>query len=395
MSKLIVLSALAATFLIPASAQAATATRLHGVVVAKESARHVLVVASAHGAVTSARVTAKELRATRLGSRLALVGTRLADGSLHVARLRQLGRATKARLRVTVVKAGARRLLVSGGGTAFAIRLARGTRVLAAAGSGLKAGDRIETEVELGNDGAVGDTVQTLGESALIDFSGTITALDATSLTLSSDGITTVVQIPDAVTLPALVQAGSEVEIVASISGSTLTLVEIKLDGDNGDNGDSGGSSFGGDASVEVEGFVTALDSSSVTIQPGDSASPVTFAIPAGFTLPDGLSAGSQVDAEGDLASDVLTLTKIELQDDQGGQTEVETEGTVTALDSSSITIQPSDNGTPLTFAIPAGFTLPDGLQVGSVADAKGDFVNGVLTVTELELQDSGDGGDG
>jgi hypothetical protein len=121
----------------------------------------------------------------------------------------------------------------------------------------------------------------------------------------------------------------------------------------------------------------------------------VTFAIPAGFTLPDGLSAGSQVDAEGDLASDVLTLTKIELQDDQGGQTEVETEGTVTALDSSSITIQPSDNGTPLTFAIPAGFTLPDGLQVGSVADAKGDFVNGVLTVTELELQDSGDGGDG
>jgi hypothetical protein len=392
MSKLIVLSALAATFLIPASAQAATATRLHGVVVAKESARHVLVVASAHGAVTSARVTAKELRPTRLGSRLALVGTRLADGSLHVARLRQLGRATKARLRVTVVKAGARRLLVSGGGSAFAIRLARGTRVLAAAGSGLKAGDRIETEVELGNDGAVGDTVQTLGESALIDFSGTITTLDATSLTLSSDGITTVVQIPDAVTLPALVQAGSEVEIVASISGSTLTLVEIKLDGDNGDNG---GSNVGGDASVEVEGFVTALDSSSVTIQPGDSASPVTFAIPAGFTLPDGLSAGSQVDAEGDLASDVLTLTKIELQDDQGGQTEVETEGTVTALDSSSITIQPSDNGTPLTFAIPAGFTLPDGLQVGSVADAKGDFANGVLTLTELELQDSGDGGDG
>jgi hypothetical protein len=395
MSKLIVLFALAATLLIPASAQAATATRLHGVVVAKQSARHVLVVASAHGAVTSARVTAKQLRATRLGSRLALVGTRLADGSLQSSRLRQLGRATKARLHVTVVEAHARRLLVSGGGTAFAIRLARGTRVLAAAGSGLKAGDRIETEVELGNDGAVGDTVQTLGESALIDFSGTITALDATSLTLSSDGITTVVQIPDAVTLPALVQAGSEVEIVASISGSTLTLVEIKLDGDNGDNGDSGGSSFGGDASVEVEGFVTALDSSSVTIQPGDSASPVTFAIPAGFTLPDGLSAGSQVDAEGDLASDVLTLTKIELQDDQGGQTEVETEGTVTALDSSSITIQPSDNGTPLTFAIPAGFTLPDGLQVGSVADAKGDFANGVLTLTELELQDSGDGGDG
>lgn len=315
MSKLIVIAALVAALLIPAAAQAATATKLHGVVVAKESARHVLVVASPRGKLASARVTARQLSATRLGSRLALVGTKLADGSLRVTRLSRAGRAAKARLRVTVVKAHARRLLVAGGGSAFAIRLTDRTRVLAGAAGGLRPGERIETEVSLDRDGAVGNTVQSLGESVLIDFSGTITALDPASITVSDDGISTVVTITGGVTLPALVQVGREVEIVAAISGTTLSLVEIKLDGDNGDNG---GSSVDGDSKVEVEGSVTALDSSSLTIQPGDNASPVTFAIPSGFTLPDGLTTGSEVDARGAIVNGVLTLGRVELKDDQG-----------------------------------------------------------------------------
>lgn len=316
MSKLIALIALAGALLVPATANATTTTKLQGIVVAKESARHVLVLASARGKVTSARVTAHQLRATRLGSRLALTGTRLADGSLRATRVRQTGHATKARLRVTVIKARAHTLLVAGGGSAFAIRLTRGTRVLSGVGSNLRPGSKIETDVELGEDGAVGDDVKTVGDSALLEFSGTVTVLDATSITIADDGISTVVEIPDSVTLPSLVQVGGEVEIVASVSGSTLTLVEIKVDGDRGDDG--GGSDVGDDSQVEVEGAVTALDSSSITIQPGDNASPVTFAIPSGFTLPAGLTAGSVVEAKGKLVDDVLTLREIELQDDQG-----------------------------------------------------------------------------
>ncbi len=315
MPKLIVLAVIAAVLLIPASAQAATTAKLHGVVVAKESARHVLVVASRGGVVTSTRVTAKQLRATRLGSRLALVGTKLADGSLRATRVSAIGRAKHARLRVTVVKARGAKLLVAGGGTAFAIRLTHGTRLLAAVRSGLKPGEKIQTDVRLGKNGPVGTTVQSLGESVLIDFSGTITALDATSITLSSEEIATVVGIPDGITLPALVQVGSEVEIVASISGSALTLVEIKVDSE----GDDGGSSVGGDSRVDVEGSVTALDATSITIQPGDNASPVTLAIPDGFTLPDGLTTGSNVEAKGEVAGGVLTLTRIELKDSGDG----------------------------------------------------------------------------
>ncbi len=392
MSKFIALTALAGALLIPAgAAQAATATTLHGVVVAKQAARHVLVVASPRGKVTTARVTARQLRATRIGSRVTIAGTKLGDGSLHATRVGKAGRVTKAHLRVTVIKAHAHKLLVAGGGSAFTIRLTRGTRVLTGTGSGLKPGEQIKTDVKLGDDGATGDDVQAVGDSALIDFSGTVTALDASSITVADDDVSTVVQIPDGVTLPSLVQVGSEVEIVASISGTTLTLVEVKVDGDHGDGG---GSSVGDDHKVEVQGAVTALDSSSITIQPGDDATPVTFAIPDGFTLPAGLTTGSAVEAKGELVNDVLTLTRLELKGDDGDQSEMKAEGTVTALDSSSISVQSDeDGGNTITFAIPDGFTMPDGVQVGSNVEAKGAMVNGVLTLTTIELKDGG--GDG
>jgi len=391
MSKLIALAAIVGAVLLPATAHAATATKLSGVVVSKETARHTLVISSIKGAVTTVRTTSGQARTTPLGSRITATGTKLADGSLHATQITHLGRTTTARLRVTVLKRHGVKLLVAGGGSAFAIRL--GSSTGAAARSGPKPGDKIQTDVHLSHGGLIGSATQTVGTSALVEFSGHVTAFDATSITIASDGVSTVVAIPDGVTLPQLVQIGSEVEIVASVSGTALTLVELKLDGDGAENGDNGGSNVGGDSVVHVEGFVTSLDTSSITIQPGDSASPVTFAIPDGFTLPAGLGAGSKVEARGAVVSAVLTLTRLQLQTGEGDSGEVETEGTVTALDSGSITIQPAESGTPLTFAIPDGFTLPDGLQVGSVVHARGADVNSVLTLSKIKLQmnDSGE----
>jgi hypothetical protein len=204
--------------------------------------------------------------------------------------------------------------------------------------------------------------------------------------------VSTVITIPDGVSVPSLVQVGSEVEIVASVSGATLTLVEVKVDGDSAESGDDGGSSVGEDAAVRVEGFVTSLDTGSITIQPGDNASPVTFAVPDGFTLPAGLAAGSRVKARGDVVSSVLTLTRLALKSDGSDSGDTETEGTVTALDSGSVTIQPAGGGTPLTFAIPDGFSLPAGLQVGSIVGAKGQTVSSVLTLTTIKLHESDSG---
>jgi hypothetical protein len=401
----VMLAAFAAVLFTPAIAHAATnATKIRGTVAVKQANRHVLVIASRHGVVQSARVTARQLRHTRIGQRLALTGKRLADGSLHVATLRRLGSAKRARLSVVILKAKARRLLVAGGGSAFSIRLTRGTRLLAGKGS-MRPGQEIKADVELSDDGLVGKTLEDAGDTPVIDFSGVVTAIGATSFTVTTDGIATVVQLPDGVVLPAVVQVGSEVEVVAAISGTTLTLEAIKLDGDN--PGDDGGTDVD-QGQVKVEGFVTALDTTagSIAIQPGDSASPVTFAIPTGFTLPSGIALGSVVEARGVMVDGVLTLTRIELNMDDDEQAQVEAEGTVTALDTvgGSITIQTNDSGDSsgddegvgggtFTFTIPTGFTLPDGLAVGSSAEARGAIVAGVLTLTQIKLED--DGGDG
>ena len=381
-------AALAVGLLIPALAQAGT---VRGTVVAKQAKRHVLVVATHRRDVESVRVSTRQLRNTRLGARIVSTGRRLADGSLHVSHMRRLGQAKRAALSAVVIKARPRRLLLAGGGSAFSIRLSHGARVLASAAS-VHPGQEVDAEVEFSDGQTVGHDVQGNGDAAAIDFSGVVTAIDASSFTVSSDGISTVVQLPAGAVLPPIVQVGSEVEVVASISGSTLTLTTIKLDDESSQ--ENGGSNVDDQGQVEAEGFVTALDSGSITIQPGDNASPVTFAIPTGFTVPSGLIVGSVVEARGDMESSVLTLTRIELKDTNGDQAELEAEGTVTAIETGSITIQTSDGegdtGSLIVFAIPDGFTLPDGLAIGSTVDAKGTMVGKVATLTEIELQNGG-----
>jgi hypothetical protein len=395
----VMLAVIAGVLLTPALAHGATnPAKIRGTVAVKQANRHVLVVALRHGDVESARVSSRQLRHARVGERVALTGKRLADGSLHVTKLSRLGSAKRARLSVVILKSKARRLLVAGGGTAFSIRLTRGTRLLAGAG-GVPAGHEVTAEVELSDDGPVGKTVHDTGEAPVIDFSGVVTAIGATSFTVTTEGIPTDVQLPDGVVLPAIVHVGSEVEVVAAITGSTLTLEAIKLDGES--PGDDGGCDVD-QGKVRVNGFVTALDTvaGSVTVQPGDNASPVTFAIPDGFTLPSGIAVGSVVEARGGMVDDVLTLTRIKLRTEDGDQGQVEAEGTVTALDAGSITIQTQgDDGdnsaNTFTFAIPQGFTLPDGVAMGSSVEARGDMVDGVLTLTRVELKDDGGDGDG
>ena len=305
------IAAIAAVFLTPALAHAGT---IRGTVAAKQANRHVLVIAMRHGRVTAARVSARQLQRTRIGYRLALSGKRLADRSLQVTRLHKLGTAKRARMSVVVLKASGRRLLVAGGGSAFSIRLTRGTRLLAGRGS-VHTGEKIDADVELSDDGPVGTKLDATGDAEAIDFSGVVTAIDATTITVTDDDIATVVQLPDGFVLPPGVEVGSEVEIVATITDSTLTLTTVKLDDDNAQGDENEGSCVDDQGRVEVEGSVAAFDTGSITIQPGDNASAVIFAIPAGLTLPEGLVDGSVVEARGELVNGVLTLTKIELQD--------------------------------------------------------------------------------
>lgn len=312
----VAIAGIAAVFLTPALAHAGT---IRGTVAAKQANRHVLVLATRHGHVTTARVSPLQLQRAKIGNRLALAGKRLADGSFRVTRLHRLGTVKRARISVVVLQAKARRLLVAGGGSAFSIRLTRGTRLLASSSGSVHAGEKIDAEVELSDDGPVGTTMNVTGDAPLIDFSGIVTAMDSTSITVTTEDIATVVQLPDSVVLPPIVQVGSKVEVIASITGSTLTLTAIKLDDENSQGNENGGSSVDDQGRVEAEGAVATFDSHTITIQPGDNATPVTFAIPDGFTLPAGLADGSVVEARGELVNGVLTLTRLELQDQGDG----------------------------------------------------------------------------
>jgi hypothetical protein len=311
---------IAAVFLTPALAHAGT---IRGTVAAKQANRHVLVLATPHGHVTTARVSPLQLQRARIGNRLALAGKRLADGSFRATRLHKLGTAKRARVSVVVLQAMARRLLVAGGGSAFSIQLTRGTRLLASRNGSVHAGEKIDAEVELSDDGLVGTKMNVTGAAPLIDFSGVVSAMDAGSITVTTEDIAAVVQLPDSVVLPPVVHVGSKVEIVASITGSTLTLTAIKLDDESSQGNEDGGSSVDDQGRVEIEGSVTTVDTGAgtITIQPGENATPVTFAIPDGFILPPGLADGSIVEARGELVNGVLTLTRLELQDqgDHGG----------------------------------------------------------------------------
>lgn len=312
----VAIAGIAAVFLTPALAHAGT---IRGTVAAKQANRHVLVLATRHGHVTTARVSPLQLQRAKIGNRLALAGKRLADGSFRVTRLHRLGTVKRARVSVVVLQAKARRLLVAGGGSAFSIRLTRGTRLLASSTGSVHAGEKIDAEVELSDDGPVGTKMNVTGDAPLIDFSGVVTALDSTSITVTTEDIATVVQLPDSVVLPPIVQVGSKVEVIASITGSTLTLTAIKLDDESSQGNEDGGSSVDDQGRVEAEGAVATFDSHTLTIQPGDNATPVTFAIPDGFALPAGLADGSIVEARGELVNGVLTLTRLELQDQGDG----------------------------------------------------------------------------
>jgi uncharacterized membrane protein YgcG len=87
------------------------------------------------------------------------------------------------------------------------------------------------------------------------------------------------------------------------------------------------------------------------------------------------------------------TFTLVSIDDDAVQPAEeVEAKGVVISSSPSQITIDAG--GAMLTFAAPAGVTLPV-LATGTRVEARGVSINGVLTLQRLRTDDDGDGGGG
>jgi hypothetical protein len=100
----------------------AGATTFRGAVVAKDATRKALVTASSDGTVRTVRLHAKFNR-FRVGSTVVVRGAKLPDGTYSAAAVRTLGKARGTHVRATVVRQLGARLVMSAGGSVFALRL--------------------------------------------------------------------------------------------------------------------------------------------------------------------------------------------------------------------------------------------------------------------------------
>jgi hypothetical protein len=288
-----------AAFLIAVGSATAAPKAIKGVVVAKHARKGTVVLAAGRmGLGVTVRVAPRRVR---LGDRVSVVGTRLRDGTVRASRLHVLSHVKKARIRALVVKRLARALRVASGHSLLTIHTR--SRALASHGDGVEAGDIGEFEIEFEDEGLVERGFTAASQSGTVQIEGVLVSVSP--LVVSLEGLPIEITVPSGVTLPALTP-GQEVELtVQAGAGNTFTLVSIEQPAVNDDEDE-----------VEAKGVVTDSTSSHITIDAGGAT--LTFAAPAGTTLPI-IATGTSVEARGVSTNGVLTLTRLRVEDDGGG----------------------------------------------------------------------------
>jgi hypothetical protein len=168
------------------------------------------------------------------------------------------------------------------------------------------------------------------------------------------------------------------------LRAGTITEFRVRIEDDDLFEDDAIVVGQAGD--VEIEGAIVSVSPLVVTVE----GLPITITVPAGMTLPAALAAGQRIELIVHVAApNVFTLVAIEEIENEVEE-EVEVKGFV--VSSSPAQIAVNSHGAVFTFAAPAGVTLPT-LPVGTFVEVKGVKMNGVLTVTGLELEDRDGGG--
>jgi hypothetical protein len=316
MKRMLVLLSLITALLAAAAPASAAPTAWKGVVVAKDAKRGTVVTASANGTVRTTR--SPKARAFTIGQRLDVRANALADGTFKAVSVKAAGRARTARLKAVVVRnqKAQKRLLVSAGGSTFALTR-KATRTLASVSdTAPKPGDQITATVSVATGTAQATTVSTVGHLGVLEVEGILTKLDAASIELivAKAGYVTLA-LPAGFALPAGVQAFDEITAhVAVGTDGKLTLLSIQS-GDADDRDDRGVNFDDDGGELEVKGTISALSATSVSVSPGSAASPVTCSLAKPLT---GFAVGDFVELEcvAAGAAGTLVLKDIEHEDD-------------------------------------------------------------------------------
>jgi len=313
----------AATGLLVAASPASASTAWKGVVVAKDVKRGTVVTASAGGVVRTAR--SPKARTLKIGQRLDVRGTALADGTFKAATVKANGRAKTAKVRAVVVRwqKAQKRLLVTAGGSTFALSR-RATRALASSSEhALRAGDQITATINLTTETPLATSVSTVGRLGVLEVEGILTKIEAGSIELivAKTGFVTLA-LPPGFVLPAGLAQFDEVKVhVAVGTDGKLTVLSIQSDDEN-DRDDDGVDVDEDDGELDVTGKITALTTTSITVTPS-SSSPVTCALTTPLT---GFAVNDTVEMECAASgpAGALTLQKIQHNDDDENDDEDE-----------------------------------------------------------------------
>ena len=387
---------LAAALATPAVASVASHSRTvskvtttTGTVIAKDVRRHTLVVTSGSGVVHTIRLAPKVLASARAGEKITARTTSLADGTVRTSALHRVGSATRATIRATIVSSHSGRVLLSAGGSVFAVSTGRVAHSQPDAGT--STGENVDVTVGISQDGLAQMSEQSTGQSNLISLDGVLSAITSSSLTIVvENGASTTVAIPASLTIPSTVAVGDQIEIMADYASQTFTLVTI-TDDSSAANSQNQGISEGDNQNLQVEGQVIVVSPTSLTVQPGDGAAALTISVPSTVDV-SMVVAGDQVQAELAYMAGGLSLTAIEVQQDNnqssGDQASSEITGVVTALGAGSITVTTTESSTVVTAVVPSTLDASS-LVMGATVNLTVEFVAGVLTVTDVSVADS------
>jgi hypothetical protein len=340
---------------LPATAGAAT---FRGVVISKDSARKALVTASNNGTVRTVRLHSG-FKGVAVGRRVAVRAALLPDGTFSASTVKRLGKTRSARVRGTIVKRLGARLAISAGGSVFALRV-RGGRTGASDGAGLQPGDKVDCNAKLKNGGleaGAGDIDEVGHEGRLV--------LEGIYLNTADDGTIELAVVHRGrvfVTVPADMEVpsfspGDEISLEVTVDDhGAFTLVKADNEDDAEDDSDNGEGGISKDE-FSVVGILASITDASVAVKVEGHVEPVHCDVPAEFDL-TGFAAGQRVYMSCKYRNGDFVLALLKQKDAPPAGEYIGVEGTLSAFDSGSVSVEVDGHGQPVTCAVPAGTDL-------------------------------------
>ena len=350
---LLTTAAAALVVVLPATAGAATFT---GAVVAKDAARKAIVTASRDGTVRTVRLHAGFAR-LHVGSAVRVDAARLPDGTFSAGVVRVAGHARGTHVRGTVVQRLAKRLVVSAGGSVFALRMTG--KQLASEGTGLQPGDKVACDVRFKG----GSPETRAGGIKQVGHDGQL-VLEGIYLSTGADGTIelavvhrgrVLVAVPPGIDVPAF-QPGDEIALVVTV-GADGSFTLVKAENEDGGEGD-GGVDIGKEQ-FTVVGAIAALGVDGLTVKVPEHGQAVRCTFdPATMHLGD-FAVGQWVSMTCKYGDGRLVLVSLTHKDPPPPPTDkLGVVGTIDSLDSTHVSVAVDGQAEPVSCAVPAGMDL-------------------------------------